>query len=144
MDATPIRITMLLALGCLCLTGISCESLRAPGRTADWFARNSKSHENDVAAHKEKWQTRRDGQAFKWLLATQISNGLTIEEVNSRLGDIGVKEDGTQEFKQKIDGIRIDDKLYRFGPDHEGESYYLVLRDGKVVNFDSKRFTEKK
>lgn len=143
MDATPVRVTLFCSLICLSLVSISCETLRAPGSTADWFARNSKSHEREIVAHREQWQTRRDGLALKWLLATQVSNGLTVEEVNSRVGDVALREEGTQEFKQKVDGVRIDDVLYRYGPDRDGEVYYLVFREGKVVNFDSKLFAEK-
>lgn len=143
MDATPNRMLYRFVLICLCLTGVSCETLRAPGSTADWFARNSKSHERDANAHREQWQTRRDGLALKWLLATQVSNGMTVDGVNNRLGDIGVREEGTQEFKQKIEGLRIDDVLYRYGPDRDGETYYLAFREGKLVNFDPKRFAEK-
>ncbi|MDB5387004.1 MAG: hypothetical protein JWM11_2650 [Planctomycetaceae bacterium] len=143
MDATPIRVTFGILLLSLSLISVSCETLRAPGSTADWFARTSKSHEREINAHREKWQSRSDGKALKWLLATQIGNGMTLDEVNAKLGDIGSREEGTQEFKTKMDGVRIDDVLYRWGPDREGEVFYLVFREGKVVNFDSKRFTTK-
>jgi hypothetical protein len=143
MDATPIRAAFYLLVICLSLTCVSCETLRAPGSTADWFARNSKSHERNIIAHREQWQTRRDGLALKWLLAHQVGNGMTVDEVNIKVGDIAAREDGTQEFKQKFGGARIDDVLYRYGPDRDGEVYYLIFREGKVVNFDPKLFAEK-
>jgi hypothetical protein len=145
MDATPLRPTsslkFVLALVCLLLP--SCETLRAPGSTADWFARNNKSHEREVESYRTQWQTRRDKAAIRWLLATQIHNGLTPDEVSTRLGEIGTKEQNTREFKREGDGFRVDDEFYKFGPDREGESYYLAFREGHLVQFDAQRFTDK-
>lgn len=143
MDATPIRRVCQSAILCFCFLAASCETLRAPGSTADWFARHGKAREREVIAHREQWQTRRDGLAMKWLLAHQLGNGMTVDEVNQHVGDIGVREDGTQEFKQKVEGFRVDDVLYRYGPDRDGEVYYLAFREGKLVNFDPKLFAER-
>lgn len=145
MDATPLHsvygLNLALVLGCLLLA--SCETLKAPGSTADWFARNNKGHEREVQSYRTQWQTRRDKAAIRWLLATQIHNGLTPEEVSVRLGEVGVKEQNTREFKKEGDGFRIDDEFYKFGPDREGESYYLGFRDGQLVQFDAQRFADK-
>ncbi len=145
MDATPFRSSFrfhfVLVLGCLLLA--SCETLRAPGSTADWFARNNKSHEREVQSYRTQWQTRRDKAAIRWLLANQIHNGLTPDEVSMRLGEVGVKEQNASEFKKEGDGFRIDDEFYKFGPDREGESYYLAFRGGRLVQFDAQRFTDK-
>jgi len=142
MDATPFRRQF--ALVCISLLCVSCETLRAPGSTADWFARHGKAQVRQVATHREEWQTRRDGAAIKWLLANEIGNGMSLDEVNSKLGDIGEREEGTQEFKQQVDGLRVDDVLFRYGPDRDGEVYYLAFREGKLVNFDGKRFVASK
>lgn len=143
MDATPIRLAARSLLICCCLSGIACETLRAPGSTADWFARHGKGRDREVASHREQWQTRRDGMALKWLLATQVSNGMTVDEVDSKLGDTAEREEGTREFKQKVEGLRIDDVLFRYGPARDGEVFYLAFREGKLVNFDPKKFAAK-
>ena len=145
MDATPStlrnRCCWMLMLACLVLS--SCETLKAPGSAADWFARNNKGHEREVQSYRTQWQTRRDGEAIRWLLATQIHNGLTPEEVNERLGDSGELEINTKEFARQGDGFRVDDQFYRYGPDKQGRSHYLGFRDGKLINFDSERYAAK-
>jgi hypothetical protein len=149
MDATPTRTTcgrtsVLTAAAC-CLLLASCETLKAPGSTADWFARNSgKSQEREVQSYRTQWQTRRDRAAIRWLLATQIHNGLTPDEVGLRLGEVGTREHNTREFKREGDGFRIDDEFYRFGPDRDGEVYYLSFREGHLINFDARLFADKK
>lgn len=146
MDATPSSIrpvaTVVVCLALICLA--SCETLKAPGSTADWFARNNKSHEKEAQAYRNQWLTRKDGAAARWLLANQIHNGLTVEEVDLRMGDRGQKELNTQEFNRKVDGFRLGDVFYRYGPDRNGESYYLGFRDGSLVNFDAERFADHK
>ena len=145
MDATPLRSTygfkLALSFGCLLLA--SCETLKAPGSTADWFARNHKSHEREVQSFRTQWQTRRDRAAIRWLMATQIHNGLTPDEVSLRLGEVGTREQNTREFKKEGDGFRVDDEFYRFGPDRQGEVYYLGFREGRLVNFDAQVFADK-
>lgn len=146
MDATPLRspVGLRMALLLTCLMLASCETLKAPGSTADWFARNNRSHEREVQSYRTQWQTRRDKGAIRWLLASQIHNGLTPDEVSLRLGEVGTREHNTKEFKREGDGFRVDDEFYRFGPDRDGEVYYLGFRDGKLVNFDAKNFADKK
>ena len=146
MDATPLRSPggLRIALLLTCLLLASCETLKAPGSTADWFARNNRSHEREVQSYRTQWQTRKDKAAIRWLLASQIHNGLTPDEVSLRVGEVGTREHNTREFKREGDGFRVDDEFYRFGPDREGEVYYLGFRDGKLVNFDAKNFADKK
>lgn len=144
MDATPRLFhcwSIMLVLNCLLLA--SCETLRAPGSTADWFARNNKKHEREVQAYRTQWQTHRDGEAIRWLLATQIHNGLSPDEVNERLGDTGEREINSQEFSRRGDGFRVDDQFYRYGPDRDGQSHYLGFREGKLINFDAERYAVK-
>ena len=145
MDATPFRsqywLNSTLIAGCLLLA--SCQTLKAPGSTADWFARNGKSHEREADSYRRQWQTQRDRLAIRWLLASQVHNGLTPEEVSSRLGEVGTRELNTQEFKRRGDRFRIDDVFYRFGPDKNGEVYYLGFREGKLVNFDAHAFSDR-
>ena len=146
MDATPLRSPggLRIALLLTCLLLASCETLKAPGSTADWFARNNRSHEREVQSYRTQWQTRKDKAAIRWLLASQIHNGLTPDEVSLRVGEVGTREHNTREFKREGDGFRVDDEFYRFGPDRDGEVYYLGFRDGKLVNFDAKNFADKK
>jgi hypothetical protein len=146
MDATPLRsprgLNVAFVLGCLLLA--SCETLKAPGSTADWFARNNnKSHEREVQAYRTQWQTRRDPAAIRWLLASQVHNGLSPDEVSLRVGEVGTREPNTREFKREGDGFRVDDEFYRYGPDKKGEVYYLGFREGRLVNFDAEVFREK-
>ena len=133
---------LVLVLSCLLLA--SCETLKAPGSTADWFARNSnKGHEREVQSYRTQWQTRRDRAAIRWLLATQIHNGLTPDDVSLRLGEVGTREQNTREFKREGDGFRVDDEFYRYGPDRQGEVYYLGFREGRLINFDAQVFADK-
>lgn len=145
MAATPLRSSCRVhfVLFCCCLLLSSCETLKAPGSTADWFARNNKSHEREVDAYRNQWQTHRDRAAIRWLLASQVHNGLTPEEISTRVGEVGTREANTTEFKREGDGFRIDDEFYRFGPDKDGEVYYLGFREGKLINFDAHVFADK-
>lgn len=142
MDATPVRMCCIALLSIFCFASAACETLRSPGSTADWFSRTGKTLEREADANRQIWQSQRQPAAIRWLLSTQIRNGLTLEEVNQRLGDTGEKEQNTREFKREGDGFLVDDELYRFGPDREGEVYYLGFREGKVVNFEGDNYAD--
>lgn len=125
-----------LVLCCLALCA-GCQTVQMkPPAKYHFFESPSAKKSVEERQHRQQWQAHRDGKALRWLLQEVIHNGLTLAEVNDRLGDTGVAEDQTQAFKTKADGYLMDDKLYRYGPDKEGQTYYLAFRDGKVVNFD--------
>ena len=76
-----------------------------------------------------------------WLLGHRIETGMTVAEVAVVLGERGEKEPRGQWVRQG--DFRIDDEIYRYGPDSEGQSVYLVYREGRLVNHNREDFTRK-
>jgi len=90
--------------------------------------------------HRRKFQETRDPDELKWLLRHAIESGMTVTEVARVLGEDGrqVYEDGW--IKQGEGHYQSGDETWKWGPDREGNSVFLVFRDGKLVNFDPREF----
>jgi hypothetical protein len=122
---------VLFSAGCL----IGCETLPNWRQPAD-----SKSPAEIEEEHRAKYQETRDPAALRWLLAQRLENGMSLEDVGRVLGEDGEREFNDQRFKEKEGRYRVDDEMYRFGPDAQGQVYYLGFRDNRLVNFNGRDY----
>lgn len=91
-------------------------------------------------SYRRDYQSTRSRKAMHWLLANRIDTGMTYGEVCQILGQDGDREYVDRWLKEKGSTFRVDDAIYRFGPDDEGHSYYLAFRDDRLVNYDRDHF----
>ncbi len=93
--------------------------------------------------YRERFLEDKEPEALKWLLENRIHSGMSVVEVNQVLGEAGEREFNDRWVKTDGDGrYRSSDRVYRWGPDNQGRSIYLVFRDNQLVNFDSKDYAE--
>jgi hypothetical protein len=55
-----------------------------------------------------------------------------VHEVAGVIGETPELEPHSQWLKQA--DFRVDDKVYKFGPDSQGQSVYLLFREGRLIN----------
>ncbi len=86
--------------------------------------------------YRERYQSTRDPNAIRWLLAHRIENGMDRSQVEAAIGQPGQRELNDHVFKKNNNAFRTGDKTYKYGPDNKGHSYYLIYRENKLVGFD--------
>lgn len=101
-------------------------------------------HSDKVAQQEEEnrkeYQQTRSKKAMRWLLANRIKSGMAREDVGHILGEDGVREANDKWIKANVGVYRVDDVTYRFGPDAEGHSVYMVFRDDRLIHFNPEHF----
>ena len=98
------------------------------------------SHEQEMNYRKD-YQTTRSRKALRWLLANCVESGMSHRDVDSVVGEPGELEENSGWLKRNST-YRVDDKVYRYGPDDGGRVVYLFFRDEKLVNFERERFAD--
>ncbi len=93
---------------------------------------------------RERYLEHRDAKALRWLLANGVYAGMSVAEVNRELGEDGEREFNDLRFKNDGSKLRADDIVYRWGPDSEGNNYYLGFRNDRLVNFNPDEFRDAK
>jgi hypothetical protein len=91
---------------------------------------------SEATEHREKFIAQGDPQSVRWLLANRVGSGMTRGEVNDILGQHGERVFEDNWLKSGTSGVRETDEAYRWGPDSEGQTYYLFFRDDRLVNHD--------
>lgn len=129
-----------LGLG-LTLGQVGCETAGWNGRLLEAFAGSSNHDAELEERHRSAYVQHRTRSDLYWLLGHRIETGMTVAEVAVVLGERGEKEPRGQWVRQG--DFRIDDEIYRYGPDSEGQSVYLVYREGRLVNHNREDFTRK-
>lgn len=122
----------------LALTGCqSAGSELLPGLQA---LLDGKSSVMDEETHRREFQKSRSPKEMNWLLRNSINAGMAVSEVSKVLGEEGrrVYDDGW--IKRGGGHYQSGDKAWKWGPDREGRSVFLVFRDGKLVNYDPNEF----
>ena len=132
-----------LSLACVCaVTG--CESpngLHGLESSKPFWSRTN-SHDEEVQYRKD-YQTNRSRKAMRWLLANRVDSGMSVNDVNTILGEKGeLDESPSANSLKRGNTYRIDDKVFHYGPDSGGRAVYLVFRDDKLVNFERQRFSD--
>jgi hypothetical protein len=120
---------------CLLLAGSlpGCESVGRSGA-------ESKSAAEIEEVHRAKYQETRSAAALRWLVMHRLENGMTQEQIDRIFGEEGAREYNDQQFKGRGGPYRVDDEMYRYGPDDKGQVYYLGFRDGHLVNFNPREY----
>lgn len=122
---------------------LPCAGCGAPGsHVADLFRWDRKPDSQELEKHRKQYQSTRDKQAMRWLLGNALQPGMTRSEVESVLGEEGVRETNDRWLKTNGDAYRLDDIIYCYGPDDEGHCVYLGFREDRLINFDPEEFEE--
>ena len=114
-----------------------CESFGKP----DWLS--APGHDVKAAEeleHRENFQTNRSPNDARWLLSHRVRQGMSPQDVGLIFGDEGEPVDSDNWIKNDNSGYQVGDETYRWGPDNKGNSYYLVFRNNKLVNYDPSEF----
>ncbi|MCY2963829.1 MAG: hypothetical protein NT069_09320 [Planctomycetota bacterium] len=127
---------MSLLIATCCAAG--CESAGWNARLMDAFSGGTKATAEAEEQHRAGYTTNRNREDLYWLLANRIETSMTLREIGSILGEDGEREPRGQWIKQG--DFRVDDQVYKFGPDNSGQSVWLVFRDGKLVNHNPEEF----
>jgi hypothetical protein len=127
---------MLLLAGCLCA---GCETWGMQN-TPRWI--RTPEIGADEQAQRTKYQTEQSSEAVRWLLSHKVRQGMSLQDVAAILGEEGAPVDADNWIKNDAVGYQVGDETYRWGPDDRGNSYYLVFRHNKLVNFDPAEFAE--
>lgn len=122
--------------GMLLLTGSGCSLFPSNAAPGSGHITSDRSAVDDEQTHRQRFQNSRDPDAMRWLLAHSLQQGMTVAEVGRVFGEDGQREYNDRWIKTGGGFYRRDDVVYRWGPDSDGQSAYLVFRDGKLTNFD--------
>ena len=122
------------------LSGIGCEALTDSATSGRSLFSVRRDDTRDEIKYRERFRTDRDPEAMRWLLANRVRSGMTAADINGLLGDTGEREFNDRWLKTNGGLYRSGDVVYRWGPDNEGHSVYLVFREDRLVNFDPKEF----
>ncbi len=98
--------------------------------------------EQNEERHRERFL--RDGSpaSIRWLLANRVRQGMSPDEVAGILGAPGQPVHDDQWLKSEGSLYQVGDDTLRWGPDSAGQSYFLMFRSGKLVNFDHREFRD--
>jgi hypothetical protein len=127
---------LVLAAGCLCA---GCE---LAGKQSWLFPESKSQAVSDEQKQRTKYQTEQSPEALRWLLSRRVRQGMSPEDVAVIIGEEGAPVDADDWVKSNSSGFQVGDETYRWGPDNRGNSYYLVFREGKLVNYDPAEFAE--
>lgn len=135
-----INLSLSVSLAALAVVGaVGCETLGDLG-----FPRfsngQSRKEQAEAEVYREKYLIEQSPESLRWLLANVVESGMTVEEVNRQLGQVG--ERLYEDKKYKLAGeYQEEDIGYRWGPTSDGEVVILFFREGGLVNFDPSEFT---
>ncbi|HBN77400.1 MAG TPA: hypothetical protein DD473_16655 [Planctomycetaceae bacterium] len=87
--------------------------------------------------HREQFIETRKPADIRWLLKNSVKNGMSKADVDRVMGEDGEREFNDSNLLANEGLYRADDKIYRWGPDRDGNSYMLVFRDGHLINFEN-------
>ena len=135
----PIPLSVLVLAVLLATTTIGCKSLDTEQMMANLLPAPSVRHE-DVVMHRRRFQQDRTSADFRWLLANATRTGMSPKDVGEVLGESGQKVMNDTWIKSSGGHYRASDEVYKWGPDDEGKTVYLIFRDNQLVNFDPSEF----
>ncbi len=129
-------------LALICMTTCGCKILHISGAPGLQQFTNVASKSRIDEYHRQSFQVDKSPTSLRWLLKNRIYSGMALAEVNQVLGEEGTREYNDRWIKTNGGHYRSGDNVYKWSPDSEGTSVYLVFRDGRLVNFDSTHFKE--
>ncbi|MBM81795.1 MAG: hypothetical protein CMJ78_14555 [Planctomycetaceae bacterium] len=98
--------------------------------------------DKEIALHRQRFQQERSSPDVRWLLAKAVDTGMTVADVGEAMGEPGKRVPNDTWIKSSGGHYRSSDEVYKWGPDNRGKSYYLVFRDGRLVNFNPGEFDD--
>jgi len=97
-------------------------------------------HALQLEQHRARFLESRDAADLRWLLREGVRSGMSRSEVAQVLGEAGQPVDRDFRFKRNGGHYQERDRLWKWGPDHQGQSVLLAFREGTLVNFDPEEF----
>lgn len=94
---------------------------------------------DEERTHRTRYQTEHDSDSIRWLLSRRVRQGMSEPDVAAILGEPGTPVPADQWIKNE-GGYHMGDETYKWGPDDAGRAYYLVFREGKLVNYNPSEF----
>ncbi|HLJ12428.1 MAG TPA: hypothetical protein VKU82_14635 [Planctomycetaceae bacterium] len=117
-----------------------CESPTWTHTLNESFSANQPAGPRTEEEHRREYLATGSRRSLRWLLAHCVKPGMSYDDLCGVLGQDGELE--TKDLKLKTNGgnYRIDDEVYRWGPDSEGRILYLFFRENRLFNFDPDEF----
>lgn len=137
MDRLGRSTILLIALTASAALG-GCETPAGP--QFQWWSTHRIEEEESLGEHRSRFQQQGDPQSFRWLLANHLASGMSLYEVEEVLGSEGERVWNDSQFKKGEGRYQESDETYKWGPDRNGTSAYLIFRDGKLVNYDPSQY----
>jgi len=109
-----------------------CETISDPLTTAAPGKVTAPTHRL-TDQHRMRFQSQGDPDSFRWLLENRISAGMSVPTVNATLGQEGERIVNDRWIKDSGGRYRESDRVFRWGPDSNGRSVYLVFRDQRLM-----------
>ncbi len=116
---------MLLLTGCSTMTSL-----------AD-FMQQDETLFAEAEKRREEFLVERSEDSIKWLLSNLAKNGMSKGDIDRIVGVQGERVFDDTDILSGDGLYRADDLVYSWGPDRQGNTYMLVFRDGKLINFEN-------
>ncbi len=124
------RLGLLLSVGCLPLCG--CEAISNPLHRNSGGLPEEPTHRLEEE-NRFRFQSDGDSRAFDWLLKNRLAAGMSVQAVSTVLGQDGERVANDRSIKQTGGRYRETDAVYRWGPDSNARSVYLVFRNRRLM-----------
>ena len=136
---TPFVCAWLAVVFCAgCESAAWTHSLNEAFRSKD--ERKAGSEPRTEEEHRQEYIGTHSRKSMRWLLYHRVRPGVSYQDVCRLLGEDGERETKDRWLKTNGTNIRIDDEVYRFGPDDQGHTLYLFFRDDRLINYDRDEF----
>lgn len=116
----------------LSLAWLGCESTSLNSTFLETLAGRPVVSEKEMARRRALYIEHHNREDLHWLLQNCVTTGMGVHEVAGVIGETPELEPHSQWLKQA--DFRVDDKVYKFGPDSQGQSIYLLFREGRLIN----------
>ncbi|MFT5092730.1 MAG: hypothetical protein ACI93T_001551 [Porticoccaceae bacterium] len=124
----------------LFVTGCGTVSIPKLPDIDDMFGEKSSLRETEQ--HRQNYQSTRDPDDLRWILANRISSGMSVTEVGRFIGEEGRRIHDDNWIKKGGGHYQSGDKAWKWEQDRNGQSLILVFREGRLVNFDPSAYAE--
>lgn len=91
----------------------------------------------EAEKRREEFLIERSEDSIKWLLSNLAKNGMSKGDIDRIVGEQGERVFDDTEILSGEGLYRADDRVYSWGPDRQGNTYMLVFRDDKLINFEN-------
>ena len=132
--------TSLNVLLTLFVTGCGTISVPKLPNMDDMFGEKSRIRETEQ--HRQNYQSTRDPDDLRWILANRISSGMSVSEVARMIGEEGRRLHDDTWIKKGGGHYQSGDEAWKWEQDRNGQSLILVFREGRLVNFDPADYVE--